>query len=107
MFAEERRDNLTFAQVRDAINSNNPEQREAIVYTVYAGYVEQIRDLIGLFPQFMRESFQQLIADFATGMISRHFETRPGMAIPKSAGAKLLNRMINDFLADVETGKNE
>ena len=102
MSSEEKRQGLTREQVHATMHSNNPEQIEALIFTAYSPYLEQLRDLLDQFPQPARRDLKLLAADFDAGRILRHFAFRPGQIMPLSAGAKLLVEMVQGFLNATE-----
>lgn len=104
MSNEEKRQGLTFKQVQDTLHSDNPEQIEALIFTTYAPYLEQLRDLLDQFPQPARRDLKLLAADFDAGRILRHFAFRPGQVMPLSAGAKLLNEIVRGFCEQRDIG---
>ena len=105
MSNEEKRQGMTLEQVQAIMHSNNPEQVEALIFTVYMPYLEVLRGWLDRFPQPARRDLELLIADFNAGRILRHFEFRPGEALPISAGAKLLVKILRDFDNDMKNEK--
>ena len=106
MPSKEKRQGLTYQQVKAIMRQQNPEQVEALIFTVYHPYMRYMRGLLDQFPQPIRHDLKELDADLEMGRISRHFTFCPQGVIPVSAGARIIVKLVNEYIKETHGGSH-
>ena len=106
MTPEEKRQGLTYQQVKAIIRQQNPEQVEALIFTVYHPYMICMRGLLDQFPQPIRDDLKELDADLEAGRISRHFTFCLQGVIPVSPGARIIVKLVSEYIKETHGGSH-
>ena len=106
MTPEEKRQGLTYQQVKAIMRQQNPEQVEALIFTVYTPYMRCMRGLLDQFPQPIRDDLKELDADLEAGRISRHFTFCLQGAIPVSPGARIIVKLVREYIKETHGGSH-